>query len=136
MKYKICSLLLFFPIVAHAQCVETRDSIGRVISQSCVTRPLSAQDLDTLNNLAAQSQQQNAQQQDDEKKQADQATYNRTMSQWEQVEPKCAQVETSSGGSVSYKGKKLTLEKCQQLRSIIERLQNEARKEGLATPID
>lgn len=133
---RIVFALLLFPVVAHAQCVETRDSTGDVISRSCVTKPLSAQDLNTLNDLAAQSQQQNAQQQDDEKKLADQAAYNRTMSQWEQVEPKCAQVEGSSGNSVRYKGKKLTLEKCQQLRGIIERLQNEASKEGLATPID
>lgn len=122
--------LLLLPVVAHTQCVETRDSTDDVIARSCVTKPLSAQDLNTLNDLAAQSQQQNIQQQDDEKKQADQVTYNRTMSQWGQIEPKCAQIEASSGDSVSYKDKKLTLEKCQQLRGIIERLQNEASKKG------
>lgn len=73
MKRAIFALLLF-PVVAHAQCVETRDSTGDVISRSCVTKPLSAQDLNTLNDLAAQSQQ---------KEEANKLADQKHMEEWE-----------------------------------------------------
>lgn len=132
MKYKICSLLLFVPIVAHAQCVETRNSRGDVISRSCVTHPLSAQDLDTLNELAAQSQKNNSQQTYEETQQADQASYNNTMAQWEDIEPRCSQAEATNR-TINYKGKHLNAERCHNLRKIIDQIQKQAAQQGLDT---
>lgn len=86
--------LLLLPVVAHAQCVETRNSTGDVIARSCVTKPLSAQDLNTLNDLAAQSQQQ-----DKDNKLADQ----KHMEEWEkknQQPPSSRNLVEALGGAV------------------------------------
>lgn len=124
--------LLLLPTMAHAQCVETRDSVGRIISRSCVTHPLSAHDLNALNDFAAENQKQKAQQQDDEKKRAAQESYNSTMTQWEDIEPKCAEAEATNR-TINYEGKHLNAERCRNLRKIIDQIQKQADLQGLDT---
>ncbi|BBC80875.1 putative fatty acyl-CoA reductase CG5065 [Acetobacter orientalis] len=82
--------------------------------------------------MAAQSQKNNSQQTYEETQQADQASYNNTMAQWEDIEPKCSQAEATNR-TINYKGKHLTAERCRTLRNTIDQLQKQADMQGLDT---
>ncbi|OUI79705.1 hypothetical protein [Acetobacter orientalis] len=85
-----------------------------------------------MNELVAQSQQNNSQQQNEEAQKADQATYNSTMAQWEDIEPKCAEAEATNR-TINYNGKHLNTERCSNLRKIIDQIQKQADLQGLDT---